>query len=125
MFSLLLLARNLVVDGEAVYMAQVAALEKTWNTLPGTGSEKFPLSFSAQDYLEFEADLQAASLGMEVMREIREVLGDLFPEKGLVRHDQYDEVIDTLSQMRDQVIDQFGSCEQDKEQWRAKWPFDG
>jgi hypothetical protein len=52
-FSLLLLARNLVVDGEATYLAPVA--EATWDTLPGVGNAAYPFVFSAEERAEMEA----------------------------------------------------------------------
>jgi hypothetical protein len=36
-------------------------------------------------------------------------LGELFPEQGIVRPDQYNDALDALNQMREQVISTFAS----------------
>lgn len=60
---------------------------------------------------------------MEAMRSIRESIGELFPEQGIVRPDQYEETMDALAQMKDQVIEEFAGTEQEREVWRKMWPF--
>lgn len=122
-YLLLLLARNLLVDGEATYLLQVAELKATWDTLPGTNGLAYPLSFSVKERQEMEADVQGVVRGMEAMRSIRENIGQLFPEQGIVRADHYEEALDALEQMKDQVIEEFATNEQDREVWRKEWPF--
>ena len=122
-YELLLLARNLVVDGEPTYLARAAELESVWDTLPGARGAAFPLSFSVDERAEMEADFQGAVRGMELMRGIQESLGSLFPEQGVVRAEQYEEALDALDQMRDQVTERFASNELEKEMWRRAWPF--
>lgn len=126
-FDFLLLARNLLVDGEATYLAQVLELEKTWAELPGVcarGAAPFPFRFSNEERAEIEADVSGALRGIEAMREVQESLGELFPERGIVRNDQYEETRDALRQIREQVIDMYARDEKEKEIWRAGWPFD-
>ena len=126
-FDLLLLARNLLVDGEATYLAQVLELEKTWAELPGVcarGAAPFLFRFSNEERAEIEADVSGALRGIEAMREIQESLGELFPERGIVRNDQYEETRDALRQIREQVIDMYARDEKEKEIWREGWPFD-
>ncbi|KAL9098523.1 MAG: hypothetical protein Q9163_005834 [Psora crenata] len=126
-FDLLLLARNLLVDGEATYLAQVLELEKTWTELPGVcarGAAPFPFRFSAEERVEIEADVRGALRGIEAMRKVQESLGELFPERGLVRNDQYEETRDALRQVREQVIGIYARDEKEKEIWLEGWPFD-
>ncbi|KAL5331675.1 hypothetical protein ACEPPN_001210 [Leptodophora sp. 'Broadleaf-Isolate-01'] len=120
---LLLLARNLLIDGEATYLSQVAALEATWDELPGAKGSAYPFSFSASERQEMEADTEGVVRGMEAMRAIRESIGELFPEQGIVRTELYDEALDALEQMKQQVIGEFAQTEQDREIWRKEWPF--
>jgi hypothetical protein len=125
-FDLLLLARNLLVDGEATYLAQVVELEKTWHELPGVcarGGARYPFHFSNQEKAEIEADVNGALHGMEAMVGVKESLGELFPERGIVRPEQYDEVQDALRQVKEQVIDEFARDEGEREVWRNAWPF--
>lgn len=121
-FSLLLLARNLLIDGEAAYLAQAIEIERSWSEI-ASGSP-FSLSFSEAEKDQVNRDLEASRHSMDVMNEIRNVLGTLFPAKGLVRHDQYDEATDALRQVRDQVIDEFAKTEEDRKVWLEQWPFD-
>jgi hypothetical protein len=126
-FDLLLLARNLLVDGEATYLAQVLELEKTWTELPGVcarGPAPFPFRFSNGERAEIEADVSGALRGIKAMRDVQQSLGEMFPESGMVRNDQYEETRDALRQIREQVIDIYARNEKEKEIWRESWPFD-
>ena len=127
-FDALLLARNLLVDGEATYLAQVVEMERTWLDLPGVvargGPTPFPFHFTKEEITEIESDVNGALRGMEAMREVSESLGELFPEQGIVRNDQYEESRAALRQIREQVIDAFAKDERDRELWREGWPFD-
>lgn len=125
-FDALLLARNLLVDGEATYLAQVVEMEQTWLDLPGVrarGSAPFPFQFTKDEKTEIDADVNGALRGMEAMREVQECLGELFPVQGIVRSDKYEEARAALRQTREQVIDHFAKDEKDREVWREGWPF--
>jgi len=126
-FELLLLARNIVVDGEATYLAQVVELEKTWAELPGVGvhgNALYPFKFSEEEKIEIEADVGGALRGIEAMRGVQEGLGKLFPEQGIVRSEDYEEVKDALRQMKEQVIETFARDERERNIWQKEWPFD-
>ncbi|KAF1953450.1 hypothetical protein CC80DRAFT_518300 [Byssothecium circinans] len=122
-YDLLSLARNLLIDGEMTYLALAADLKSTWHELPGAKDFPYPLSFTNEEREEIESQLQGAVLGMEAMKGIQEGIGELFPEKGLVRHDQYEEALDATAQMKEQVIEEFARCEQDRKTWEKMWPF--
>ena len=62
-------------------------------------------------------------LGMQLMSSIRDCIGELFPEKGIVALDQYDESLNALGQMKEQIIEQYANGEQDAAVWRKEWPF--
>ncbi|KAH6678552.1 hypothetical protein B0J14DRAFT_625117 [Halenospora varia] len=123
---LLLLARNLLIDGEASYLSQVAEMEATWESLPGAKGSPYPFSFSDAERKEMEADNEGVIRGMEAMRAIKDGAGELFPEQGLVRPELYQEsldALDALAQIKEQVIEEFAKDEGDKETWRKEWPF--
>jgi hypothetical protein len=122
-YTLLLLPRNMVVDGEASYLSQVAALEELWDTIPGSKGSPYPFSFSPEERWEMDAHTEGALLGMNVMRSIQESIGDLFPENGCVRTELYEEALDALDQMKEQVITEFAKNEEDREVWKMWWPF--
>jgi hypothetical protein len=121
--TLLLLARNLLIDGEATYLLQVAELEATWNELPGAKGSAYPFSFSKEERGQIEAEVEGVVRGMDAMHSIRESIGKLFPEQGIVRPELYEEALDALSQMKEQVIDTFATTEHERHVWEKMWPF--
>jgi hypothetical protein len=122
-YLLLVLARNLLIDGEASYLAQIAELESTWTEFSGEDGSTYPFAFSDKEREELEADVEGVVRGMEAMRSIRESLGELFPEQGIVKPDNYEEALDALSQMKDQVISAFATSAAEREAWEKSWPF--
>ena len=97
-------------------------LEKTWAELPGVcarGAAPFPFRFSNEERAEIEADVIGALRGIEAMRQVQESLGELFPERVIVRNDQYEETRDALRQIKEQVIDMYARAEKENEIWRA------
>ncbi|KAF1850920.1 APH-domain-containing protein [Cucurbitaria berberidis CBS 394.84] len=122
-YLLLLLARNLLIDGEASYLMQVAELDKTWDALPGAKDSIYPFSFSTKEREEIEAEVEGVVRGMEAMRLIRDSMGELFPEQGIVKPDQYEETLHALAQLKDQIIEKFANTEQEREVWQMMWPF--
>ncbi|KAK9364516.1 hypothetical protein V1509DRAFT_643609, partial [Lipomyces kononenkoae] len=79
-FQFLLLARNLLVDGEATYLALLAdQQQQNWADLPGVyDSEEFPVRLSAEDLDIIEGDSEGAALGIHLMQDIRERVGRRF-----------------------------------------------
>ncbi|KAL8710441.1 MAG: hypothetical protein Q9225_007290 [Loekoesia sp. 1 TL-2023] len=127
-FDLLLIAQRLLIDGEAQYLASILELENDWSDLPGVvaqSSPPYPFHFSAAERAEIETDAKGAAEGMNLMRSVRDSIGrDLFPEKGMVRADQYDEAKDALRQMKEQVLDMYAHDEHERKLWEQEWPFD-
>lgn len=119
-FQLLLLACTLLVDGEAIYTARIIEyLQSSNNILEHNG-----LSIPEHVIAEVEADSEGALRGMEAMAGIQETMGNLFPERGCVRPEQYDEAKDALRQCKEQIIDMFASTEAERAAWQDSWPFD-
>ncbi len=127
-FELLLLAQRLLIDGEAQYMASILALDDTWLDLPGVvaqGSPPYPFHFSPTERTEIEADEKRAAEGMNLMSSVRDSIGrDLFPERGMVPVDRYDEAKNALNQIKDQVLDLYAHNEHERKLWKENWPFD-
>lgn len=48
--------------------------------------------------------MENAALSMKAMRNLREVLGDLYPEQGYVSHDKYTDAANVLCQAKRQVL---------------------
>ena len=127
-FELLLIAQRLLIDGEAQYLASILKLENAWLDLPGVvaqGSPPYPFRFSSTERTEIEADAKGAAEGMNLMRSVRDSIGrDLFPERGVVRVDHYDEAKNALQQVKDQVLDLYAHDENERKLWEEDWPFD-
>jgi hypothetical protein len=120
-FTLLLLARNLLIDGEATYLAKVAELESTWEEIDP--NSPFPFSFTDKEREDMEADAEGAARGMDIMRSVKEALGELFPEQGFVKLDNYDEALDALAQVKEQIIDIYAKNDAERQVWERLWPF--
>ncbi|KAH8676899.1 kinase-like domain-containing protein [Tricladium varicosporioides] len=122
-YTLLLLPRNMVIDGEASYISQVAALKEEWDTIPGARGSPYPCSFTPGEIQEMEAHTEGALLGMQALEGIRESLEELFPGQGCVRSELYEDAIDALGQMKEQVIDEFAKNDEERQVWEKWWPF--
>ncbi|OAL06247.1 hypothetical protein IQ06DRAFT_210624 [Phaeosphaeriaceae sp. SRC1lsM3a] len=84
----------------------------------------YPFEFSEQERQELEADIEGVLRGMDVMRPIRESLGGLFPEQGIVKPEDYEEALDALAQMKERIIDEFATNPAEREEWERAWPFE-
>ena len=122
-YLLLLWARNILIDGEASYLSQVAEMESIWETLPTATGSACPLSFSNEERRQMEVDVEGVVRGMEAMRSIKESMGSLFPEQGIVRAEDYESALDALAQIKPQVIQEFAATEQEAKVWQEVWPF--
>ena len=127
-FELLLVAQRLLIDGEAQYRASILELENVWLDLPEVVAQDFPpypFHFSSAERTEIEADAKGAAEGMNLMLSVKNSIGrDLFPEKGVVRVDQYDEARNALQQIKDQILELYAHDEHERKLWEENWPFD-
>lgn len=124
---MLLLAQNLLIDGEALYRSRCLDLEKEWTALPGVqafGNPPFPLLFTPDEVALINEDASGAIRGMELMRRLKQSLGQMWPEKGVVRPEQYDEVKKLLKRAKAELIDQLAHSKAEMVAWEEAWPFD-
>ena len=62
---------------------------------------------------------------MNLMGSVRDSIGrDLFPQRGVVRVDQYDEAKRALGQMKELVMKGYARDEYERTLWEKEWPFD-
>ncbi|KAJ5346857.1 uncharacterized protein N7506_000110 [Penicillium brevicompactum] len=116
-FEMMLLAQNLLVDGEALYQANALDLEKEWPDIPGVqafGNPPFPVQLSDGEISSLESDVSGAIRGMELLADTKNSLGELWPEKGVVRHDQYDDTIKLLNQAKAKTYKRLKSSEEER-----------
>ncbi|PYI11902.1 hypothetical protein BO78DRAFT_302318 [Aspergillus sclerotiicarbonarius CBS 121057] len=126
-FDMMLFAHNLLIDGEALYRARILDIEQEWSSLPGvqaSGNQPFPLELSAEDVNCIGEDADGAIEGLELMQSVKESLGELWPEKGIVQPDRYDEAKRLLKKVKTELIAQLAHSEAEKKAWEESWPFD-
>ncbi|KAL3481884.1 kinase-like domain-containing protein [Aspergillus californicus] len=113
-FDMMLFAQNLLIDGDALYQSRCLDLENEWTSLPGvqaSGNPPFPLRLSPDE-------------GVGLMQTLRQSLGPLWPEKGIVRPEQYGEVKGILKQAKVEMIEELEPSEAERAVWEESWPFD-
>lgn len=119
-FTLLVLARALLVEGEALYAAKVVdELQSSEGVLRDSG-----LSLSREAIEEIQRDCEGQLRGMAAMESVQATVGDLFPENGYVGTEQYDEAKDALRQCKEQIIEMYAKTAAEREAWEEAWPFD-
>lgn len=104
--------RSLLENSEAYCLASIANLEGA------------PVELSQAELAEMHRDLEATKDSMHVMDKIKEHMGDLFPERGIVRHEQYEDAKAVLRRVKQQVIEDFSRSDEDRRAWEEEWPFD-
>jgi hypothetical protein len=91
--QLLLLARNILIDGEATYLGLLAEQqENKWRGVLriSQGTQNAPLSFTPEEIRRIKQDAEAAARSMELMDDIRRMIGSqYFQAHGLVSHEQF------------------------------------
>jgi hypothetical protein len=122
---LLLVAGNILVDGEASYLSRVVELEKTWTEeIPGAKGHSYPFSFSASEREDIEVAHEGAARGMDAMRAVSNSMGaELFPLLGIVKPERYEEALHILGHMKEKMIEIHGQSKEDREAWEREWPF--
>lgn len=56
--------------------------------------------------------------------EFKARLGELWPDKGVVRHDQYEDAKIALRELKNEVMEHVVSSEVDRATFEQWWPFD-
>ncbi|KAL5332899.1 kinase-like domain-containing protein [Aspergillus crustosus] len=126
-FDMMLLVQNLLTGGEAIYHSQILDIREERSNLPGVqaaGNLPFPVQISLEEAKAIEEDPEGAAEAMEIMRELRESLGDFWPENGVVRADQYEEFKRLLGDAKIELINRLAGYEDKRGAWEEVWPFD-
>ena len=124
-FNLILLARKLLLDGEVPYLAHLLELLESGIAISGLESvvDKLPITFTEEEKRQIKHDIEIVAKGMDVLHDIEDALGDLFPIKGMVRHEHYEDAIVALQQVKEQVVAQYAKSEEDRAAWEKSWLF--
>lgn len=124
-FDMPLLAQNLFIDGEALYRSCVIELEKEWDDRPevqARGNPPFSFLFLPGEVAAISKDAAGAVRSMQRMEELREMLGDRRPEKGIARPDQYEEVKTALKNAKTEMIDRLARTADEGIAWELDIP---
>ncbi|GJP90514.1 putative phosphotransferase enzyme family protein [Aspergillus niger] len=111
--------------GEAHFQSLLVDLKDHWEDLPGvSGDFPFPFSFSDAEIERNKLVSDGAVAGTELVAGVKEQLGDLWPDKGLIEHERYEECRAALEEVRDRIVEELGESEEEREEYRRLWPFD-
>ncbi|KAI1919585.1 hypothetical protein LOZ65_004348 [Ophidiomyces ophidiicola] len=123
---LLEVSRRIFEVGEANFRALLLDIRNDWqNQQSGASASSvpFPLDMSEGEVAEIEKDAEAVERGMEIMMNIRGRLGGLWPEKGVVEHDKYDQVKIILQDIKKELMEIYAETAEDKAIFEKYWPF--
>ncbi|EPE31723.1 Protein kinase-like (PK-like) [Glarea lozoyensis ATCC 20868] len=127
-FRLLTYARNILIDGELVYLDIVTdELQKTWATLPGVqklGNPPFPFTFSQEELDAHKKDYEDMAEGMKGLSEIQQCMRGFFPTDITVAHEDYEMARQTARECKEKVLESFARNEVEREAVRVWWPYD-
>lgn len=120
--SILFLSQNIFSLGEAHFRAVLLALQDEWAELhPNTA---FPITFSDEEVAEIQRDIESAERGIRIMQTIREQLGDLWPERGIIEHEYYDVVMEKLASIKRDLMAKYVKSEVERREFEHFWPFE-
>ncbi|DAA78638.1 TPA_exp: Uncharacterized protein A8136_2423 [Trichophyton benhamiae CBS 112371] len=120
--NLLHLSRRIFEAGEPHFLALLLDLRDEWTN---SGTSLFPLKFTDKEVDSIEADVERAELGVRTMKLIERRLGNLWPEKGVVEHENYEAAKAALRQVKSEIIDEFKTYPGwNSEVFESLWPFD-
>ena len=103
----------------------VVDLKDTWAALPAVTSDvPFPFDFSEADSERIKLDSDGAVAGTELVTDVEERMGDLWPDKGFIEHEQYDDCKAALHEVKCQILEQLAETDEEKTEYKRHWPFE-
>jgi hypothetical protein len=112
-------------NGEAHFLSLLVDLKDTSADLPGvTRDTPFPFDFSEEDLERIRLDSDDAIAGTELVSGIKEKMGDLWPDKGFIEYEQYDDCKAALDELKGQILDQLAETDEEKAEYQRHWPFE-
>lgn len=102
---MLFLAHRMFEYGEAHFQSLLVDLKDTWAVLPAVASNiSFPFDFAEADFKRIKLDSDGAVTGTELVAEVKERMSDLWPDKGFIEHERYDDCKAALHEVKGQVL---------------------
>jgi len=62
--------------------------------------------------------------GTKLVAQVQETMGELWPDKGLINHGQYDACRAELDVMKEELFEQLAETEEERAEYERWWPFD-
>ncbi|KAI1970132.1 hypothetical protein LOZ55_006628 [Ophidiomyces ophidiicola] len=120
--NILHLSRRIFEVGEAHFCALLLDLRDEWKN---TGISHFPIEFSEEQVTTIEEDVKKAEVGATIIKMIQQRLGDLWPEKGLIEAENYNDTKSALREIKENLINEYKSYPGwDPVIFERLWPFD-
>ncbi|CEL11470.1 Putative Phosphotransferase enzyme family protein [Aspergillus calidoustus] len=111
--------------GEAHFQSLLVDLKDTWTDLPAvTSNTQFPFNFTEADIERIKIDNNGAVAGTELVTEVKEKMGDLWPDKGFIEYERYDECEAALHEVRDLILEQLAETDEEKAEYERYGPFE-
>ena len=124
-YGLIFLAHRMFEYGETHFQSLLVDLRDTWADLPAVTSDiPFPFEFSEADVERIKLDSHGAVAGTDLVAEVKERIGDLWPDKGFVEHERYDDCRAALQEVKVQMLEQLAETDEEKAEYERYWPFD-
>ncbi|GLB19183.1 hypothetical protein AtubIFM61612_009088 [Aspergillus tubingensis] len=123
-YGLIFLAHRMFEYGEAHFMSLLVDMKDHWGDLPDTGNVPLPFEFTEAEIERIKVACDGAVAGTELVDGVKEQLGDLWPDKGLIENEWYEECRAALGEVRDRIVEELGESEEEREEYRRWWPFD-
>ena len=124
-YGLIFLAHRMFEYGEAHFQSLLVDLEDTWADLPAVNSDMpFRFDFSEEDFERIKLDSDGAVAGTELVAEVKERMCDLWPDKGFIDHERYDDCKAALHEVKGQILEQLAETDKEEAEYERYWPFE-
>lgn len=124
-YGLIFLAHRMFEYGEAHFQPLLVDVKDTWVDLPAVTSDMpFPFDFSEEDIERIKQDSDGAVAGTKLVAEVKDRMGDLWPDKGFIEHEQYNDCKAALQEVKDMILKQLAETDEEKAEFERYWPFE-
>ena len=123
-YGLLFLAHRIFEYGETHFQSLLVDLKDSWSDLPTvTNNSSFPFDFSEGEIQRIKLNGDSAVAGTELVAELKARLGDLWPDKGFIEHERYDECKAALRDVKNEILEQLAENDGERAEYERYWPF--
>ncbi|PYH81655.1 phosphotransferase enzyme family protein [Aspergillus uvarum CBS 121591] len=125
-YGLIFLTHRMFEYGEALFQSLLVDLQDTWTDLPAVGDANtpFPFDFLEADIERIKMDSNSAVAETKLVTEVKESTGDLWPDKGFIEHERYDDCKAALDEVKGLILEQLAETDEEKAEYERYWPFE-